>query len=72
MSSNPGCLRSTTLGSSTWKSAASRRAVGEFVKAGEVEPGFVEGLWHVVTGDALRSTTMSETEVAVFLDRLVQ
>jgi uncharacterized protein len=48
------------------------RAVGEFVKAGEVEPGFVEGLWHVVTGDALRSTTMSETEVAVFLDRLVQ
>ena len=48
------------------------RAVGEFVQAGEVEPGFVEGLWHVVTGDALRSTTMSETEVAVLLDRLVQ
>lgn len=48
------------------------RAVGEFVRAGEVEPGFVEGLWHVVTGDALRSTTMSETEVVVLLDRLVQ
>lgn len=48
------------------------RAVGEFVRAGEVETGFVEGLWHVVTGDALRSTTMSETEVAVLLDRLVQ
>jgi predicted AAA+ superfamily ATPase len=48
------------------------RAVGEFVRAGEVAPGFVEGLWHVVTGDALRSTTMSETEVAVLLDRLVQ
>ncbi len=48
------------------------RAVGEFVRAGAVEPGFVEGLWHVVTGDALRSTTMSETEVSVLLDRLVQ
>jgi uncharacterized protein len=48
------------------------RAVGEFVRSGEVSAGFVEGLWHVVTGDALRSTTMSETEVAVLLDRLVQ
>jgi predicted AAA+ superfamily ATPase len=48
------------------------RAVGEFVQAGDVEPGFVEGLWHVVVGDALRNTTMSETEVAVLLNRLVQ
>jgi predicted AAA+ superfamily ATPase len=48
------------------------RAVGEFVRAGAVEAGFVEGLWHVVTGDALRSTTMSETEVAALLDRIVQ
>ncbi len=48
------------------------RAVGEFVRAGEIGAGFVEGLWHVVTGDALRNTQMSETEVAVLLDRLVQ
>lgn len=48
------------------------RAVGEFVRAGEVEAGFVEGLWQVVIGDALRTTTMSETEAAVLLDRLVQ
>jgi predicted AAA+ superfamily ATPase len=48
------------------------RAVGSFVRAGEVEAGFAEGLWHVVIGDALRSTTMSETEIAVLLDRLVQ
>lgn len=47
------------------------RAVGEFIRAGEVSEGFVEGLWHVVTGDALRSTTMSETEVTSLLDRLV-
>lgn len=48
------------------------RAVGEFVRDGAVGSGFVEGLWHVITGDALRSTTMSETEVSVLLDRLVQ
>jgi predicted AAA+ superfamily ATPase len=48
------------------------RAVAEFVRSGEVGSGFVEGLWHVVTGDALRRTQMPETEVVAFLDRLVQ
>lgn len=48
------------------------RAVAEFVRSGEVGPGFVEGLWHVVIGDALRRTQMSETEVAVFMARLGQ
>jgi uncharacterized protein len=48
------------------------RAVGEFVRSGAVSPGFIEGLWHVVIGDALRTTSMSETEVAVLLERLVQ
>ena len=48
------------------------RAVGEFLRSGEVEAGFIEGLWHVVTGDALRNTTMSETEIAVLLDRLAR
>lgn len=46
------------------------RAVGEFLRSGGVETGFIEGLWHVVTGDALRNTAMSEAEIAVFLDRL--
>jgi predicted AAA+ superfamily ATPase len=48
------------------------RAVAEFVRSAEVGPGFVEGLWHVVVGDALRRTHMSETEVLAFLDRLVE
>lgn len=48
------------------------RAVGEFLRAGAVEPGFIDGLWHVLAGDALRDTTMSETEIAVMLDRLAR
>ncbi len=31
----------------------------------------MEGLWHVVIGDPLRHTAMSETEVSALLDRLV-
>lgn len=48
------------------------RAVGSFVRDGEVEPGFIAGLWDVLKGDALRSTSMSEAAVTVLLDRLVQ
>jgi hypothetical protein len=48
------------------------RAVGEFVGAGAVSDGFIQGLWDVVAGDAIRATRMSETEIAAFMDRLVQ
>jgi predicted AAA+ superfamily ATPase len=48
------------------------RAVGEFLRSGGIETGFIDGLWHVVTGDALRNTTMSEAEIAVLLDRLAR
>lgn len=48
------------------------RAVGEFVRDGAVQAGFIQGLWHVVSGDALRRTTMSETEVTALLERVVQ
>ncbi len=46
------------------------RAVGEFVRDGAVQAGFVDALWDVVVGDAIRSTSMSETDVAAFLARL--
>jgi predicted AAA+ superfamily ATPase len=48
------------------------RAVASFIHDGAVEPGFVAGIWDVLKGDALRSTSMSEAGVAVLLDRLVQ
>jgi predicted AAA+ superfamily ATPase len=48
------------------------RAVGEHVSVGAVSDGFVKGLWDVVLGDAIRAAPMSETDVAVLLDRLTQ
>jgi uncharacterized protein len=46
------------------------RAVGEFIRTGAVQRGFVDGLWEVVVGDAIRATSMSEADVAAFLSRL--
>jgi uncharacterized protein len=46
------------------------RAVGEQVDAGAVSAGFIQGLWDVVLGDAVRATPMSEADVAALLDRL--
>jgi len=46
------------------------RAVGELVANGAVSDGFVQGLWDVVLGDAIRVTGMSEADVAALLDRL--
>jgi predicted AAA+ superfamily ATPase len=48
------------------------RAVGEYVGAGAVSEGFIQGLWDVVAGEAIRATTMSDTEVMALLDRLVE
>jgi uncharacterized protein len=46
------------------------RAVGEMVGDGMVSDGFIQGLWDVVLGDALRAAPMSEADVAALLDRL--
>jgi predicted AAA+ superfamily ATPase len=48
------------------------RAVGELVSAGAVSDGFLQGLWDVVLGDAIRATSMSEADVAALLDRLAR
>ena len=46
------------------------RAVGEMVGEGAVSEGFLQGLWDVVLGDAVRASTMSDADVAALLDRL--
>lgn len=46
------------------------RAVGEFVRHGAVQRGFLDGLWDVIVGDAIRASTMSEAEVVALLVRL--
>jgi predicted AAA+ superfamily ATPase len=48
------------------------RAVGEHIATGTVSDGFVQGLWDVVLGDAIRTTTMSEAGVAALLHRLAE
>jgi predicted AAA+ superfamily ATPase len=48
------------------------RAIGEFVRDGAISAGFIQGLWDVLAGDAIRSTSMSQTEVMAFVERLVQ
>jgi uncharacterized protein len=47
------------------------RAVGEMVGSGAVSDGFIQGLWDVVLGDAVRATSMSDADVVALLDRLV-
>lgn len=46
------------------------RAVGEHVREGAVSPGFLQGLWDVVLGDAIRASALAEADVIVLLDRL--
>ncbi len=48
------------------------RAVGELVGSGAVSDGFVQGLWDVVLGDAMRAAPMSEADVVALLARLVR
>jgi predicted AAA+ superfamily ATPase len=48
------------------------RAIGELAGSGAVSDGFVQGLWDVVLGDAIRATSMSEADVTALLDRLAQ
>jgi predicted AAA+ superfamily ATPase len=47
------------------------RAVGEYVGTGAVSEGFIQGLWDVVAGDAIRAATLSDADVMALLDRLV-
>lgn len=46
------------------------RAVGEYVRDGAVSHGFLDGLWDVIAGDAIRGSDVTETHVAALLARL--
>jgi len=46
------------------------RAVGELVGEGGVSDGFIQGLWDVVLGDAIRAAPLSEADVVALLGRL--
>lgn len=48
------------------------RAVGEQVLNGGVSAGFLQGIWDVVLGDAIRSSSMSKAAVIELLDRLAR
>lgn len=46
------------------------RAVGEYVQSGAVSPGFIQGVWDVVLGDAIRASALGEADVLALLARL--
>lgn len=46
------------------------RAVGEYVESGGVSDGFIQGLWDVVLGEAIRASSISEAEMTALLDRI--
>jgi predicted AAA+ superfamily ATPase len=46
------------------------RAVGELVRDGAVSRGFVDALWDVIAGDAIRGSDVTEAHVAALLARL--
>ncbi|HEX5309828.1 MAG TPA: AAA family ATPase [Solirubrobacteraceae bacterium] len=48
------------------------RAVGEHVQAGAVSNGFIQGLWDVVLGDAIRAADIAEATVSALWQRLVE
>jgi predicted AAA+ superfamily ATPase len=46
------------------------RAVGDFISYGDVQSSFMSDVWDVIRGEAIRSTSLSETELLAFLARL--
>lgn len=47
------------------------RAVRDFVASASVSNGFAQAIWDAISGDAFRATEMSDGQVAVFVERLV-
>jgi hypothetical protein len=46
------------------------RAVGDFLQSGDVTPGFVQDLWDVVRGEAIRATSLSDADLLNLLARI--
>jgi len=48
------------------------RAVGDFLRTGDVTSTFVQDLWDVVRGDAIRATSLGDADLLNFLARIAQ
>jgi predicted AAA+ superfamily ATPase len=48
------------------------RAVADFLRAGDVTPAFVQDLWDVVRGDAIRAISLGDADLLNFLARIAQ
>lgn len=48
------------------------RAVGDFLQSGDVTPGFVQDLWDVVRGEAIRATSLGDADLLNLLARIAQ
>jgi predicted AAA+ superfamily ATPase len=46
------------------------RAVADFLRIGDITPGFIQDLWDVVRGDAIRATSLSDADLLNFLARI--
>jgi len=48
------------------------RAVADFLQTGDVSPAFLQDLWDVVRGDAIRVTSLGDADLLNFLARIAQ
>jgi hypothetical protein len=48
------------------------RAVADFLRTGDVTPAFLQDLWDVLRGDAIRATSLGDAELLNLLARIAQ
>jgi predicted AAA+ superfamily ATPase len=46
------------------------RAIGDLLRTGDVTPGFAQDLWDVIRGDAIRATSLGDTDLLNLLARI--
>jgi predicted AAA+ superfamily ATPase len=46
------------------------RAIGDLLQTGDVTPGFVQDLWDVIRGDAIRATSLGDADLLNLLARV--
>jgi uncharacterized protein len=46
------------------------RAIGDLLRTGDVTPGFVQDLWDVIRGDAIRATSLGDADLLNLLARI--
>jgi predicted AAA+ superfamily ATPase len=48
------------------------RAIGDLLRTGDVTPGFVQDLWDVIRGEAIRATSLGEADLLNLLARIAE